>query len=55
MDTSPQMDDAETLVVNVPENDLSKVSYVNIRGTALNYVMAQASNKETAHCADRSE
>ena len=55
MDATPKNDDAETLVVNLPENDLRKVSYVNIRGTALNYVMPMASNKETAHCADRSE
>jgi hypothetical protein len=52
MDRHEATDD---LLVNLPEADVSKVSYVNTRGAALNYVMAMASNKETAHCSDRSE
>ena len=43
------------LIVNLPDQGYSKNVYVNTRGAALNYIIANASNEESAHCSDRSD
>jgi hypothetical protein len=45
----------EQLIVGIPETGFEKVSYVNTRGAALNYVRAESNNREEAHCADRAD
>lgn len=47
----------QTLIVGIPVTDagFEKISYVNTRGAALNYVRAESHNREEAHCADRAD
>jgi hypothetical protein len=42
----------QSLVVGIPAVEFEKVSYVNTRGAALNYVRSNSDNREEAHCAD---
>lgn len=57
MNTETKEVEEQTLIVGIPVTDagFEKISYVNTRGAALNYVRAESHNREEAHCADRAD
>ncbi len=55
MNTETKEVEEQTLIVGIPDAGFEKVSYVNTRGAALNYVRSETNNREEAHCADRAD
>lgn len=55
MNTETKEVEEQTLIVGIPDAGFEKVSYVNTRGAALNYVRENTHNREEAHCADRAD